>query len=219
MIAESGTAARRGQRRAHAYTSLLPRRLVKSRLVLAGGPAIVGSGDPLRCKLGEPTSVLRESDISCSVREFPGEGKAGTRDGDTHLMKVGSLSYRRGRLCADFPAARPPQLAVFLCLCFVANRRVVRPYFRRWRNPKRPVLLSGLTQNADIRAFAASPMRAGCSASRQGPLRAAASGPPSLSRASASGDGPARWQPHARTTQSGAARKVARTSWAERLCP
>ena len=55
---------------------------------------------PPAVKLGEPTSVTRESDISCSVRVSSVDEEAGTRDGDAHLMRGGFIIRRRGRLCA-----------------------------------------------------------------------------------------------------------------------
>ena len=54
-------------------------------------------------KLGEPTSVTWEPDISCSVRRFPGDGKAGTRDGGTHLLRGGFIDAPQG---TAFSAAR-----------------------------------------------------------------------------------------------------------------
>ena len=60
-----------------------------SRLASGCEFAYIGLVVPLRYKLGEPTSVTRESDIS-SWKGISVAGEAGTGDEDTHLMKVGS---------------------------------------------------------------------------------------------------------------------------------
>ena len=51
---------------------------------------------PPAVKLGEPTSVTRESDISCSVRVSSADEEAGTRDGDAHLLRGGFIIEPQG---------------------------------------------------------------------------------------------------------------------------
>lgn len=63
---------------------------------------------PPAVKLGEPTSVSRESDISCSVRGSSDDGEAGTRDGDTHLLRGGFIIEPQGAsFCLAGPDAGP----------------------------------------------------------------------------------------------------------------
>ena len=61
---------------------------------------------PPAAKLGEPTSVSRESDISCSVRGSSDDGEAGTRDGDTHLLRGGFIIEPQGASSCLGAAAR-----------------------------------------------------------------------------------------------------------------
>ncbi len=67
-----------------------------SRLVLGCVFAYIGCVVPLRYKLGEPTSVTWESNISCSVRESSVAEEAGTRGEDTHLLEGGFIIASAG---------------------------------------------------------------------------------------------------------------------------
>lgn len=70
--------------------------LDKSSLFPHAASTYSNGADPLRYKLGEPTSFTRESKISFLVQASSVVEEAGTGDEDTHLMEVGSLSSLRG---------------------------------------------------------------------------------------------------------------------------
>lgn len=93
---------------ARTYLLLSPTTPRKSRLVSPDGSPIVGVVVALRCKLGEPTSTTRESDISCSVRVFSVVEKAGTHDGDTHLLRGGFITAPQGTIFLSLLTCRDP---------------------------------------------------------------------------------------------------------------
>jgi len=75
---------------------LLRRYFIKSSLFPHGASSYSCIADPLRYKLGEPTSFTRESKVSFQVQVSSVAEEAGTSGEDTHLMEVGSLSLLRG---------------------------------------------------------------------------------------------------------------------------